>query len=222
MAVDFRKADTLIQQTVPFTDQEEQTAIFPLSGLRPGFHELVARCSTRACGDGDGIQERTRGLVIVDADFPRVTTRRGMAETLLYLATEKEYNEILKSENEEEMRRRFDRFWLHLGETPERAANLIRQYSTRVEEANLEYSAYKEGWKTDRGMVHVVFGTPGLIERRHRQEVWTYAAGYMFLFELVNPTRLDEPVENWVLVRDATYEQAWAKEVDRWRRGQAF
>jgi GWxTD domain-containing protein len=222
--VDFRKPDTLLRQQVPFTNEMQEAVSIPLADLRPGYHEIIARCSTRACGksEGDQMQERSRGLVIVDPDFPRVVTRRELAEPLLYLATEKEYNEILEAGNEEEMRRRFERLWLRLGETADRAASLIREYYTRVEEANLEYSAYKEGWKTDRGMVYVVFGAPTLVERGFRQQVWSYAAGYAFLFELVNPTRFDEPVENWALVRDASYEMAWKKEVDRWRRGQAY
>jgi GWxTD domain-containing protein len=222
--VDFRKADTVMHRSVPFTDEMQQTVSIPLANLRPGYYEIIAYCSARACGEteGDQMQERSRGLVIVDPDFPRVVTRRGLAEPLLYLATEKEYNEILEAGNDEEMRRRFERFWLHLGGTPDRAASLIREYYTRVEEANLEYSAYKEGWKTDRGMVYVVFGAPTLLERGFRQQVWSYSAGYVFLFELVNPTRFDEPVENWALVRDASYEIAWKKEIDRWRRGQPY
>jgi GWxTD domain-containing protein len=222
--VDFRKADTLARRVVPFTDDVEQTLSISLMGLTPGFHEVIARCSTRACGEaeGDRILERSRGLVIVDRDFPRITTRRGLVEPLLYLATEREYHEILEAGNEEEIRKRFEKFWLHLGGTPERAANLIKQFYTRVEDANLQYSAYKEGWKTDRGMIHVVFGTPALVERRPRQEVWTYSSGDVFLFEFVNPTRFDEPVENWTLARDSYNEQAWVKEVERWRRGQAF
>jgi GWxTD domain-containing protein len=222
--VDFRKADTVMRRSVPFTQEQQQRVSVPLANLRPGYYEVTARCSTRACGklEGDQMQERSRGLVIVNPDFPRVVTWRELAEPLLYLATEKEYNEIMEPANEEEMRRRFEQFWLRLGETPDRAASLIREYYTRVEEANQEFSAYKEGWKTDRGMISVVFGAPTLVERGFRQQVWSYPAGYMFVFELVNPTRADEPVENWALVRDASYEIAWKKEVDRWHRGQAY
>ncbi len=223
-AVDFRKTDTVAFRIVPVEAGAEQAVSMPLVGLKPGFHDVVARCTTRACGSNNEVHilERSRGLVIVDRFFPYVRTRRGMVEPLQYLATEKEYREISEAPNEEELRKLFERFWLKLGETPERAANLIRQYYTRVEEANLQFSSYKEGWKTDRGMIHIIFGTPSMVEHRYRQEVWSFSTGYIFLFELVNPARFDEPVENWALVRDGYYEQAWVKEVDRWRRGQAF
>ena len=36
----------------------------------------------------------------------------------------------------------------------------MRRYYARVEEANLRFSAFKPGWKTDRGMVYVRYGEP--------------------------------------------------------------
>ncbi len=223
-AVDFRKADTVVDRAVPFLASREQREIIPLGGLRPGYHEVVAQCLAAACG-GTGQEQliqRSRGLAIVDRTFPRMTMLNEMLGPLVYLATEKEYREITAAKTEEEKRKEFEKFWLHLGQTAERAANLIKQYYTRIEEANLFYSAYKEGWKTDRGMVYVIFGPPGQIGWGNRQEVWSYSSGYTFLFELVYPTRTDEPFENWMLSRDASYEGAWDREVDRWRRGQQF
>lgn len=223
LAVDFRRADTLLNRSVPFVDREEQRVVVSLAGLCPGYHEVVAECSVRACGTSrERLLRRLRGLAVVNELFPRVTTLRRMLEPLVYLATEKEYREIKGATTEEEMRAQFEKFWLHLGETPERSANLIKQYYTRVEEANLLYSAYKEGWKTDRGMIHVIFGPPSTIEKGNRQVIWSYPSGYAFLFGLLTLTRADEPFENWMLVRTAMYENAWAKEVDRWRRGQSF
>ncbi len=223
-AVDFRKADTLLNRTIPLSDGPDQTMYVNLSGLGRGYCEVVARCTARACGssvDDYGL-ERSRGLAIVNETFPRVTTLRRMLEPLLYIATEKEYREILEAKTDKEMRSTFERFWLHLGGIPEKAAYLIRQYYSRVEEANLFYSAYKEGWKTDRGMIYVIFGAPGTITRGNRQVLWSYASGYAFLFEIIPSSRSDEPFENWALVRDASYEKAWTIEVDRWRRGQSF
>ncbi len=223
-AVDFRKADTLLCRTVPLEGGPEQRVHVFISTLGSGYHEIVAQCSTRACGGSleAGSIDRSRGLAIVSEGFPRMTMLRQMLEPLAYLATASEYREIRAARTDSGMRAQFEKFWLRLGGTPERAANLIKQYYTRVEEANLYYSAYKEGWKTDRGMIYIIFGPPGTIDRGNRQVIWSYASGYAFLFELVMSMHPDEPFDNWALVRDASYEKAWTIEVDRWRRGQSY
>jgi GWxTD domain-containing protein len=188
------------------------------------MHELVVRCTTDVCPQHEEPEELVarRYLVVVDRDFPRVTRIGQLTETLLYLATQKEYHELMLPEGEEKTKEKFEKFWLRLGETPQAAANLIKQYHARVEEANLLFSDYKEGWKTDRGMVYVVFGSPPLIERQYRTERWTYSSGALFIYERLIEQRSDLPFENWELVRDASHEWYWEKERDRWRRGQIF
>ena len=104
------------------------------------------------------------------------------------------------------------------------AANLLRQYYERIEEANRLFTAYKAGWKTDRGMVYVVFGVPGYVERTIEGEVWHYdyteqdPAG-RFVFERPLAYGTGDPFGHLVLVRRPAYEQAWTRAIARWRRG---
>jgi GWxTD domain-containing protein len=57
---------------------------------------------------------------------------------------------------------------------------LMEEYYARVEYANKHFGHYTEGWKTDMGMVYIIFGAPGNIERHPFEidtkpyEVWTY------------------------------------------------
>ena len=40
----------------------------------------------------------------------------------------------------------------------ERAKELIKNYYGRLQHANLFFTSYLEGWKTDRGMIFMIFG----------------------------------------------------------------
>ena len=40
--------------------------------------------------------------------------------------------------------------------------------------ANQYFTSFKEGWKTDRGMVYMVFGPPDTAVLNGQQEIWEY------------------------------------------------
>jgi GWxTD domain-containing protein len=224
LGVDFQKADTLWSASLSLVTGREDSVLLPLKALRPGFHEILVQGILKGCpGQDDGEQVvRRRDLVILDTDYPRITRLRQMCEALVYLATEKEFHAVMDAPAEEEKRKQFDNFWLRLGESPPAAANLINQYYTRTEEANRLFSSYKEGWKTDQGMVYIVFGPPQLIEHEYLTERWSYDSGRVFAFHRETARRENVPFEHWTLQRDALYEPLWEKEIGRWRRGQAF
>ena len=67
-----------------------------------------------------------------------------------------------------------DEFWLKCGGNENKAKRLISTYYDRVEEANTFFSGMQEGWRTDRGMVHIVMGVPDMIRRFSWREVWIY------------------------------------------------
>ena len=56
----------------------------------------------------------------------------------------------------------------------------MMEYYARIRIANERYSHYTEGWKTDMGMVFIIYGEPSSIERvpfgdyTKPYEVWDY------------------------------------------------
>jgi len=68
----------------------------------------------------------------------------------------------------------------------------FQDYLSRIAEANAKYSAAKkDGWKTDRGRVYLIYGPPSEIERYPNQtetkpyEIWKYESldgGVIFVF----------------------------------------
>ena len=60
------------------------------------------------------------------------------------------------------------------GASKERARGLIRTYYSRVEFANKLFTCHLEGWKTDRGLISIIFGPPNYISNNKNMEVWNY------------------------------------------------
>jgi GWxTD domain-containing protein len=153
-----------------------------------------------------------------DADFPKVTRAEQLIESTRYITTRKEYLQLM---NEADKKAALDRFWLEIGGQPERARNLIRSYYNRVQEANRLFSSYLEGWKTDRGMIHMIFGKPQSVYRNAETEQWTYSniPGFpdmLFLFRKMNNPFTEN---DYALIRQPLYENVWYIAVDQWRQG---
>lgn len=202
--------DTLLVAPLPAGD--DRTADLP--PLPGGVYRLEAHAGSFA---------RTRDLVILPPGYPRVTTLRVMAEALAYLIDGDPYRALLDAPSEAERRRRFDAFWGRLIGDRTKAANTVRAYYSRVEEANLRFTSFKEGWKTDRGMVYIILGEPDRIEHRIDAEVWYYdTPGERtgpFVFERVPVFDAEETFVHYVLKREDGFQQAWTRAVQRWQGG---
>jgi len=220
--VDLNRPCTLWTARRQVTGDGPRTLAFDIGHLEKGMHELVVDALLDSCGHREGGQmlRQRRYLCIVNRDFPHLTTLGQLIEVLPYLARESEYREFF-SPGADRLRL-FEKFWMSLGGNAENTKNLMKNYYARAEEANLLFSNHKEGWKTDRGMIYIVFGPPSLTERQFSTETWSYSSGYRFIFERIRRLQGDLPFENHVLYRDQAYERAWTNEVDRWRRGVVF
>ena len=103
------------------------------------------------------------------ANFPAVKTAENMIGPIRYISTKKEFEQLSQSENKKVA---VDQFWLGLAGSTERARTLIREYYTRVESANNYFTSYTEGWKTDRGIIYIIFGSPNVVYKNKSYENW--------------------------------------------------
>ncbi|MFA7473774.1 MAG: GWxTD domain-containing protein, partial [Spirosomataceae bacterium] len=115
-----------------------------------------------------------------------------------------------------------DRYWLSLmNGHQDLAKSVIRSFYTRVEEANRLFTTYKEGWKTDKGMIYIILGNPDKVQRSKDREVWVYnqrgnANNINFTFN----KRPNQFVDNhYELVRYVEYQPIWYPIVEAWRTG---
>ena len=167
----------------------------------------------------DTTQSEGLGLLVVNERFPKLTKPELLLEPLVYMSTNTEINEIKKTE---EFKKSLDKYWLTLmnGNAP-LAQQSIRSFYNRVEEANQLFTSYKEGWKTDKGMIFIVLGPPDKVQRSKDREVWTYdqranAQNVNFTFNRRTNQFVDDHYE---LVRYAEYQPIWYPIVEAWRNG---
>ncbi len=153
--------------------------------------------------------------------FPLVTTPVQMLEAMRYLTSRREYDEMKANPV---LRNAVDGFWMSHGGNAEKSRELIRKYYSRVQEANNFFSSFIEGWKTDRGMIYIVFGIPNTVYRNSATETWIYGTPYSTLSLNFMFTRVNNPFSDndLVLSRSPIYEANWSRAVETWRQGRAY
>ncbi|MBI5473850.1 MAG: GWxTD domain-containing protein [Ignavibacteriae bacterium] len=111
-------------------------------------------------------------------------------EQLVYIAKDKELDNIRDAKTPEEKQKLFLEFWKKKDPNPNTLRNeKMEEYYQRVEYANKHFKHYTEGWRTDMGMVYIIFGTPNNVDRHpfdsdsKPYEVWSYyELNYSFVF----------------------------------------
>ncbi len=201
---------------------------FNLPTLAEGIYRVdVQVTKAHPAADEEPLLHQQRDFAVRSADFPHITSLDEMVSALVYIALQRELEHIQAADTRQEKKRRYDAFWATLIPDRTRAANLLKLYYSRVEEANLLYTSYKEGWKTDRGMIFIVFGSPIFIDNQLDHEVWRYSyddRGGLDLF-VFNRRRLyasEGMFETFLLERESFYEAAWRRALQRWRRGEVL
>ncbi|MDJ1502382.1 GWxTD domain-containing protein [Xanthocytophaga agilis] len=167
----------------------------------------------------DTSQNSGVSIWIGDKRYPRYTHPQDLVEPLIYISTK---NELKELQTTTIPKKTLDTYWLRLTSNSEtRAKRSIRAYYRRVATANRLFSSYKEGWKTDMGMIYIVLGQPDQVTRLKDKEVWTYTQNANF--SEINFTFMRRPnaftEEAYELVRYVEYEPIWYPVVEEWRKG---
>lgn len=197
-----------------FTVQLDSTGRFDLIDARPGIYHFTRDSLAEGIAPG-------YTLVITDRAYPWVDHAHDMLLPLRYITSTQEHERISKSTD---ARKAVEQFWTDASGDRERAREAIRTFYGRTENANRHFSALKEGWRTDRGLVHIIFGTPTTIYRSDRGETWTYGEENNIMSITFNFVRRRSALTDndlW-LERDPTLKGAWYRNVESWRNGRVY
>lgn len=159
------------------------------------------------------------GFLIVDERFPRFTRPEKLAKPLIYISSSQETKAV--NENKD-AKQALDRYFLTVtGGNQMVSKKIIKTYYHRIEDANRLFTTYKEGWKTDKGMVYIVLGPPNKVQRSRDREVWMYAQSQNFSEIIFTFNRKpNQFTENYYeLVRYPEYQAYWYPFVEAWRTG---
>ncbi|MFM9985034.1 MAG: GWxTD domain-containing protein [Flavobacteriales bacterium] len=167
--------------------------------------------------------EKKAGLLLSTSSvyYPEIKGLSQLTSPLRYITTKSEFEEI---KSHYFPKKKIDEFWIECGGNKDRARDLIRIYYNRVEEANYYFSNYTEGWRSDRGMIHIVFGNPTRIVKQQTYETWIYgeegqAGTLTFVFKKSENPNFPNV---FVLNRDPGFKQFWEKQVTSWRSGRIY
>lgn len=166
---------------------------------------------------------KKEGLTIFgfEGNYPKIKNIFGMVDPLRFISSNTEFDELTGSENK---KKSIDVFWLSKAGNEDRAREVIKKYYNRVEDANDNFTSYVEGWKTDRGMVSIVYGTPKTVRTARDEEIWYYGEetnSFSLQFTFV---KVDNPFSqnDYKLLRAAAYKTSWYRAVDAWRSGRVY
>jgi GWxTD domain-containing protein len=193
-------------------------SIFTLPVLTDGTFELTTGADGFYHIRMDTAKAQGYTLFVSTPSFPLVATAADMASPLRYISSLKEWDEFGKAPDP---RRQVERFWTDAAGGRDRAREAIAGYYGRVESANRHFTSYVEGWKTDRGLVHIIFGTPNTIRKSDTGETWIYGDETNLMSLTFNFVKRNEPYSDndLVLQRNPDLKSAWYRNVESWRNG---
>lgn len=169
----------------------------------------------------DTTQKTGLGLINPGNDFPYFKNSESLVYPLEYLMSTAEFNQLLGSSNK---KLSVDNFWIGCGGNLNRARELIRIYYNRTLYANIYFTSFTDGWRTDRGMIYLMFGPPKAVKKTPEKETWIYSdrMNYKVLQFVFN--RVDNPFSDndFVLERNLDFKPFWFASVDSWRKGKVY
>jgi GWxTD domain-containing protein len=178
-----------------------------------------------------GIKEGYTFLNLGDS-YPAMTSPEIMIEPLSYLASQDELDSL---KNAIKPKVALDNFWIKCGGNVEKARELIRIYYTRVVYSNYYFTSYKQGWRSERGMIYIIYGPPDKVYKTTEGEKWGYRKPVIksswggrytvsdeYLFFNFNKRENIYSDNDYYLSRSETLVTYWDQAILSWRKGIVF
>lgn len=221
LGVDFREETVVASSTRRLSQPGSVYIEFTYPILERGNYRFLIETEDE---NGEVLQQ-ARDFSIKSDNYPALTSVRELAAPLVYLMSDKEFKALQTKQTEEEIKREVDRFWLENVGNPNIAKEVIQKYYDRVEQANKLFSSYKEGWKTDQGMIYILFGNPWYVEENLRTMSWGYSYNPSdfftnFFFYKAKQQSKYYPFDNFLLNRTGEYFNLEYRQRQLWLSGQ--
>ncbi|HDZ41510.1 MAG TPA: GWxTD domain-containing protein [Bacteroidetes bacterium] len=218
MLMPARSIDTEPEATVPLAYSDTLALMFPNRG--------IYLCTTDT--------NRLEGYSFFNFgdEFPGMTKAETMIDPLIYLSNE---DHIRQMKNSERLKAELDNFWLNITGNVERSRELIRIYYNRVLYANYFFTSHKEGWRTDRGMIYIIYGPPDKVYKSPGEERWAYLKkqvrkGWGIRYKIDDEylyfsfSNRENPftTNDYILRRSESVTSYWDEAIRSWRSGIVF
>lgn len=237
----YRKTDSVWFEDLDESSEKEQ---FYAYMYKENFPAAIPPMVVDGVGSGEKLEIKKkigfrRGMMLNEADYlyfvqndtasdkgvsilshkeyyPRNKKVDELIETLKYICTGDEFEELNTAEDQ---KLAFNNFWLNHIDDKELASETIKKYFRSVKFANALFTDYKNGWKTDRGMIYIVFGPPEVVTQKEEIEIWEYKTFDGDLKFTFAKTRNLFVQYHYSLIREKSLNKAWFTAVRKWRTG---
>ncbi len=171
-----------------------------------------------------GASQHGVSIYVRDGHFPFITQKNELMGPMRYITTKREYEQLAASDDPVDIKKAVDQFWLERTRNVEQSKNLVSAFYNRVEKSNLLFSSYKDGWKTDRGLIFTIFGAPNVVTPTDNGERWVYGEENAHLSYVFDFVRMDNPLSDndYELIRDEAYRYGWGLAIEAWRLGKVY
>lgn len=211
----------------PFDAAEEPKEDFEVGArldlpVRDGYARLpISRGRGLYFIHADSVSTTGCSLFQFEEGFPSISMASQLVGPIRYLSSNEEFAKITQSTN---LKMAAEQFWIDRCGGKERAKEVIKSFYNRVENANSFFTSSKEGWKTDRGMIYIIFGAPDAVYAKENSETWVYGQDANVLSLNFSFSRRDNPFSenDFVLQRSQAYRNFWYTALEFWRSGQIF
>jgi GWxTD domain-containing protein len=208
--------------------EPEKVGAIPYSDSIP---MMFPREGIYLCSVGREIREGYTFLNL-GTTYPAMTTPEVMIEPIAYLASQDEVAAIRSSLKPKIS---LDDFWIKCGGNVDKARELIRIYYTRVLFSNYYFTSYKEGWRSERGMIYIIYGPPDKVYKTAEGENWGYrkpvvksswggrysvSEDYLFFNFKKRENIFSE--NDYYLSRSENPVTYWDQAISSWRKGIVF
>ncbi|MCC5941336.1 MAG: GWxTD domain-containing protein [Balneolaceae bacterium] len=220
IGVDMRNPEEIDQVTRRLDQPGSVLIEFKYELLDYGNYRFEAETTDE---DGNRVY-KARDFSIKSENYPAILSSRELAEPLIYLMDRRDHERMMAIQDPDSLKEAIDRFWLTNIGNMNQAKSVINLYYERVEQANKQFTTFKEGWKTDMGMIYILFGPPWYVDRYLNTMVWSYSYDrtdprYNFTFERPNMRNEFFPFDNYLLQRNQGYFNVQYRQMQLWLTG---
>lgn len=160
----------------------QEFASIPKDSLAMGAYRLSISLKRSSSEDAEVLAAATRFFTIHFPELPlTITDLDKAADEMLYVARSRTIDSIKSPPDIFVKEKRFIEFWQRFNPNPSSHQNPpMEVYYERVAYANAHFSRYFPGWKSDMGMIYIMFGPPNSVDRHPFEidskpyEVWYY------------------------------------------------
>jgi len=151
--------------------------IYSIKELDPGEYEVELVVEGRGIRP-ESVQSKIE--ILKHLEFYSEEALDRAIEQLRYIGEGAAYDSLLKAKTFERKKYWFNRFWMEYYPVEDSLNNPVREeYYRRVRYANRHFGSGREGWRTDRGRIFILYGPPDEIRRTQDRnlreyEIWIY------------------------------------------------